>query len=110
MDEAIDLAAAVRAVRDGLMEAASQREGEDVEFEVGPIEMELTVEIRRENRGGGAVKAYLFSADGGTTGTRSHIQRISFTLTPQEASGRGPLRVSDEDPSGNRWPAPRPGV
>jgi hypothetical protein len=92
------------------MEAAAQRNAGDVEFEVGPIEMELSVEIRKEKRAGGAIKAYLFSADGGTTGTRSHIQRITFTLTPQHPSGGGPLRINDQDDPGSRWPAPRPGA
>ncbi|WP_410537726.1 trypco2 family protein [Streptomyces sp. KL2] len=87
----IELAEAVAAVRDGLMEAASRGAGQDIAFEVGPIEMEFQVELRQEVRGKSGLRAWVLTADaeGGLSRGRGH--RVAFTLTPRRADGRPPL-------------------
>ena len=47
----IELADAVAAVRDELVEAAARGVGQAVAFTVGPIEMEFAVELRADARG-----------------------------------------------------------
>jgi hypothetical protein len=46
----IELADAVAAVRDELVEAAARGVGQAVSFTVGPIEMEFAVELRADAR------------------------------------------------------------
>ncbi|WP_344629003.1 trypco2 family protein [Streptomyces glaucosporus] len=89
----IELAEAVAALRDSLLEAASRGTGRDVAFEVGPIEMEFQVELRQEVRGKSGFRAWVLTADaeGGLTRGRGH--RVALTLTPRRADG-GPVLVS----------------
>ncbi len=47
----IELSAAVRAIRRELAAAAADGEGEPVRFEVGPIQLDLTVGLTRETGG-----------------------------------------------------------
>ncbi|MFE4580974.1 trypco2 family protein [Streptomyces chartreusis] len=46
-DHRIELADAVQAVRDELITAAARSSGQDVTFEVGDIELEFSVELRK---------------------------------------------------------------
>lgn len=91
----IELAAAVRAIRDGLMQAATAGAGEAVRFDVGPIQMEFTVELRREAGAKGGVKAWVVNADADTKASRTRTHRIAFTLTPKDAAG-GSLEVGND--------------
>jgi hypothetical protein len=91
----VELSVAVQAIRDELLQAAADGVDKEVRFEVGPIQMEFEVEIRREIGARGGVKAWLLSASADTkrTSTRSH--RISFTLTPKNAKSGGNLEVGN---------------
>ncbi|MFJ1767854.1 trypco2 family protein [Amycolatopsis sp. NPDC088138] len=91
----IELADAVASVRDELMAAATRGAGSDVEFVVGPIELEFAVEMRRDAKVKAGFKAWLVSADaeGGLAQGRTH--KVKLTLTPQKAGG-GDLLVAGE--------------
>ncbi|POX52825.1 trypco2 family protein [Streptomyces sp. Ru72] len=91
----IELAAAVRAIRDGLMQAAAAGAGEAVRFEVGPIQMEFTVELRREAGAKGGVKAWVVNADADAKASQGRTHRIAFTLTAKDAAG-GNLEVGND--------------
>lgn len=79
-NEAIGLAAAVQAVRAELIEAAAAGHGSDVLFELGDIDMEFTVELRREVSGGAKVRAWVVEA--GAQGVRedTSTHKVAFTL------------------------------
>ncbi len=87
----IELADAVAAVRDSLVEAARRGEGQDVTFDVGPIELEFLVEIRHEARGRAGVRAWVVTADAEGSAARSRSHRVMVTLTPRR--GDGPVRI-----------------
>ncbi|GAA5070142.1 trypco2 family protein [Streptomyces sp. SID10815] len=91
----IELAAAVQAVRDELLRAAAQGAGSDMVFQVGPIQLEFTVELRADARVRGGIKAFVVSgeADAGAGRTRTH--RVALTLEPRRATG-DPLLISGE--------------
>ncbi|PBC86437.1 hypothetical protein SAMN05428945_6017 [Streptomyces sp. 2224.1] len=94
----IELAAAVRAVRDQLMDAAASGAGEPMRFEVGPIQMEFTVELRREAGAKGGVKAWVVNADTEARASRTRTHRITFTLTPKNtATGTG-VEIGNDAP------------
>ncbi|MFJ9718935.1 trypco2 family protein [Streptomyces sp. NPDC101213] len=90
----IELAKAVAALRDELLEAAAQGAHRNVVFEVGPIEMEFQVELRRDVRGKSGFRAWVLSADSDAGIARGRTHRVSFTLTPRGARGAGPLLIS----------------
>ncbi|MFI1800754.1 trypco2 family protein [Streptomyces sp. NPDC020379] len=96
----IELADAVQAVRDGLTTAAARGTGQDIVFDVGPIAMEFSVEIRRDLKGSGGVKAWVVSADAEASRGSTRTHRVSFTLTPKDARTGGNLRVGNERPGG----------
>ncbi len=85
------MADAVAAVRDGLMEAAQRGEGRDVTFDVGPIELEFLVEVHREARASGGVRAWVVTTDAEGSAARSRSHRVTVTLTTRR--GDGPVRV-----------------
>ncbi|MFC5143323.1 trypco2 family protein [Streptomyces aureoversilis] len=92
----MELAEAVQAVRDELMNAAAQGAGSDVTFKVGPIALEFTVELRKDARARGGIRAFVVSGetDAGMSRTRTH--RVSLTLEPVRADG-APVLISDDD-------------
>ncbi|MFJ9866666.1 trypco2 family protein [Streptomyces sp. NPDC101165] len=96
-DDRIELADAVEAVRNELVTAAARSAGQDVTFEVGDIELEFGVELRREARGGVKVKAWVVEAgaDGGGGTTRAH--RVAVTLRPVDARTGQPWKVRNEN-------------
>ena len=98
----IELAEAVAVLRDELMDAATRGAGQDVAFEVGPIEMEFQVELRQEVKGKSGIRAWVVTADaeGGVSRGRGH--RVALTLTPRR--GDGPLLVSADGEAGDHEP------
>lgn len=92
-DNRIELADAVQAVRDELITAASRSTGQDLTFEVGDIELEFGVELRKEAKGGVKVKAWVVEGgvDGGGGTTRAH--RVTVTLRAVDGRTGGPWKV-----------------
>ncbi|KMS73503.1 hypothetical protein ACM01_18650 [Streptomyces viridochromogenes] len=95
-DNRIELADAVQAVRDELITAAARSSGHDVTFEVGDIELEFSVELRKETTGGVKVKAWVVEggADRGGGTTRTH--RVALTLRARDARTGEPWKVRNE--------------
>lgn len=88
----IELADAVAALRDELIEAVGRGVGSSVGFVVGPIELEFGVELKADVKVKSGFKAWVVSADveGGVSRGRTH--RVKVTLTPQDENGQD-LRV-----------------
>lgn len=97
----IELADAVAALRDELIEAVARAGQPEVGFVVGPIELEFGVELKADAKVKAGFKAWVVSgnAEGGVSRGRTH--RVKVTLTPQDAHGRD-LRVrgTTDRPSG----------
>jgi Trypsin-co-occurring domain 2 len=79
----IPLADGIRALRRELVAAVAEGEGEQVRFALGPVELELQVEMARERGGEGGIKFWVVSLGG--KGSRSsgatHTVRLSLTPT-----------------------------
>lgn len=84
--DGIELADAVDSVRNQLIEAASRATGRPLSFELGPVQMEFTLELRKEHKAGGKVKAWVVEAGTDTARTSGHTHKVSFTLTPRDAA------------------------
>lgn len=96
----IELAEAVQAIRTGLTSAATVGEGQDLAFDVGAVTMEFTVEIRKDVRGSGRVKAWVVNA--GAEGSRgsTHTHKVTFTLTPKDIRTGGSWQVGNQRQGG----------
>ncbi|GGT37747.1 trypco2 family protein [Streptomyces purpureus] len=94
----IELADAIASVRDQLVEAATRSSGLPLSFEVGDIDMEFTIELRKEVKGSGKVKAWVVEAGADGSRTSGQTHRVSFTLTPKDTRTGGSWLVgNDED-------------
>ncbi|KOG35440.1 trypco2 family protein [Streptomyces resistomycificus] len=89
----IELADAVQTIRDELLTAARRSTGHDIVFELGDIQMEFTVEMRREAKAGAKVKAWVVEAGADVTRTGSRTHKVSVTLRAQDARTGAPLKV-----------------
>ncbi len=83
----IELADAVAAVRDELVEAAARGVDEQVGFVVGPIELEFGVELRRDAKAKLGFKAWVVSADAEAGVSRGRTHRVRVSLTPKGPGG-----------------------
>ena len=108
----IELADAVQTIRDELLTAARRSAGQDVVFELGDIQMEFTVEIRKEIKAGARVKAWVVDAGADGTRTDSRTHKVSFTLRAQDARTGAPVKGGNDTEGsvaafGRGTPAPR---
>jgi hypothetical protein len=105
--DALELSDAVQAVRDGLLDATARGTGSPLAFELGEIHMEFAVELRRERKAGGGVRAWVLTGSAETSRSRGHTHTVSFTLHPRRASDGAGWLVNDDDPGdASGFPAP----
>ncbi|MFE4538905.1 trypco2 family protein [Streptomyces scopuliridis] len=95
--DGIELADAIESVRDQLLDAATRATDRPLSFEVGDIQMEFTLELRKEIKGGAKVKAWVVEAGADATRTTGRTHRVAFTLTPRDARTGAPWKVGNED-------------
>ncbi|MGW4381453.1 trypco2 family protein [Kitasatospora sp. NPDC004531] len=93
----IELADAIEAIRLELLNASERGRGQAIQFEVGPVTLDFTVELKRDARAKGGIKAWVLSADAeaGAALTRTH--KVSVTLTPRNAETGGSVDISSTD-------------
>lgn len=106
--DAIELADAVEAIRQGLITGAARGAGQAVRFEVGEIHMEFTVALERVRTGHGGVKAWVIEAGGDTARTTGRTHTVSFTLRPKDAATGGHVEIGAPDEGCLPGDAPRP--
>lgn len=93
----IALADAVAVVRDELLEAAARGAGSDLAFAVAEVHLEFSVELHRDSEAKGGFKAWIISAEAGTSAGQSDGHRVAVTLSPRPADGKGELLVSGDE-------------
>ncbi|MFD5394148.1 trypco2 family protein [Streptomyces sp. NPDC127097] len=85
----IDLAEAVQAVRDDLRAATASFDSGDLQFEMGPIELEFTVELERDPRARSGVRTWVVTDTGaGKVAAAPTRHRLKLTLTPRQLGYR----------------------
>lgn len=99
----IELADAVRALRDELVSAAAQAGPEqEIGFRVGPIELEFTVELRVDASVKTGFKAWVLSADASGGVARGRTQKVKVTVTPTSRDGKDLVIAGNPDrPAGS---------
>ena len=83
----IELSAAVATLRDDLLDAAAQATTNQLEFVVGPIELEFAVELKKDVKARTGFKAWVLSADIEAGAARSSTHRVKVALTPRKPGG-----------------------
>lgn len=95
-DDGLDLADAVRLLREQLAAAQREADGSDVRFRVGEVTVELAVQLTRTGSGGGSLRFGVVSAEGKRERAQSTTHRIQLTLHPRSGSGDD-LEIADFD-------------
>jgi hypothetical protein len=85
----LELASVLRQLRAELDEAMGEAEGERLRFELGPVEMSLTVTVSREAAPGAKIRFWVIEAGADAKVSREAAQDIKLVLTPRDV--RAPL-------------------
>ena len=94
----VELASVIRQLRVELNEALAHAEGERLRFQLGPVEMTLTVSVSREATPGAKVRFWVIEAGADAKVSREAVQDIKLVLTPVDTQ-------APADPNG-KAPAP----
>jgi Trypsin-co-occurring domain 2 len=87
----LELASVIRQLRAELNEAMDDAEGERLRFELGPVELSLTVTVGREATPGARVRFWVIEAGADVRVSREAAQDIKLVLTPRDmAASLGP--------------------
>ncbi|WPB93580.1 trypco2 family protein [Streptomyces malaysiensis] len=91
-----ELSEVVRRLRGQLNQAMADGKDDDIQFELGPVELEFEVVVSKERGADGGLKVGVVSL--GAKGARSNgnTNRMKLTLTPQNRQG-GPARISGSE-------------
>ncbi len=80
----LELASVVRQLRAELNEAMDGAEGERLRFELGPVELSLTVTVGREAAPGAKIRFWVIEAGADAKISREAVQDIKLVLTPYD--------------------------
>lgn len=100
---AVALAEVVANLRAELTEAMRAGADEELRFELGPVELELTVAVDKEAKPGAKVKFWVVELGAETAIGSTSTQRIKLTLDPRHTArpDRRPT-ISGPEASGER--------
>ncbi|MGH3721064.1 MAG: trypco2 family protein [Pseudonocardiaceae bacterium] len=95
----VELAQVIGQLRRELSAAMRDGEGEDLRFELGPVELELTVAVSREAGPNAKVRFWVIELGADATTSSQATQRITLTLDPRRHGVAGkPLISGAEQP------------
>ncbi|WP_344626593.1 trypco2 family protein [Kitasatospora arboriphila] len=92
-----ELGETVSAIRSQLQQAMDESVGESLRFRAGPVELEFTVEVRKEGEAKAKVFVLPWSAEARAAVSADAIHRIKFTMQPVDGAGADALISSEED-------------
>ncbi|MCX5150331.1 trypco2 family protein [Streptomyces sp. NPDC048550] len=78
----IELTSVIRDLREELGRAIVAAEGESLRFELGPIELELSVALERSGQAGAKVRFWVVESGAEAAVSSVSVQRISLALQP----------------------------
>jgi hypothetical protein len=90
----VPLADAIRALRRELVESIEAAEDSDLRFTLGPIELELAVQLSSDGHGEAGVHFWVVSLGAGASRQRAVTHTVKLSLTPVQ--GEGEVLVSSE--------------
>lgn len=97
---AVELAELIGQLRAELSAAMHAGEGSDLRFELGPVELELTLTVDKEAKPGAKVRFWVLEVGADVTVSSNSAQRIKLTLEPRDSARAGgrPLISGEQEP------------
>ncbi|MFL6122300.1 trypco2 family protein [Actinophytocola sp.] len=99
---AVELAEMIAQLRAELVEAMRAGDGAELRFELGPVELELTVAMSKEVKPGAKVRFLVVELGADAALASSSTQRIKLTLAPRRPGEPGPPTISGAEEHGER--------
>jgi hypothetical protein len=94
-DNKIDLATVIQQLRYDVEKTWWEGQGSAVAMEVGPIELEVTVQVEKSGDAKLGVKFYIVDASVGGNASMTNTQRVKIVLTPRDRhNAAAPLLIS----------------
>ncbi|WP_225859711.1 trypco2 family protein [Streptomyces albicerus] len=95
-DEAwVGLAEAIGAIRSELQQAARDGAGQEIQFRTGPVEVEFSVDVKKDGEARAKVLVLPFGAEAKASRSKGTASRVKITLQPVDAEGED-RRIGDE--------------
>jgi hypothetical protein len=96
-DTAVGLADAIASLRQELRAAMLEGEGEELQFKLGPIELEMQLQVENKGSVNGGIKWLLVSIGGSAERSRVETHQLKLTLQPVGSqAGDAPPAASGE--------------
>ncbi|MFE1369274.1 trypco2 family protein [Streptomyces anulatus] len=94
----VGLAEAIGAIRDELQRAELQGRGQPVQFRTGPVELEFTVDVKKDAEGRAKVSVLPFGigAEAKAAVGRGTTNRLQLTLHPVDGTTGADKLIADE--------------
>ncbi|GLY79329.1 trypco2 family protein [Actinoallomurus iriomotensis] len=86
----LDLADVVHALRRELAQATAEGSEAEVRFELGPVELEFLVDVKKDGGAEAGVRFGVVSFGAKGTVTSGSTHRLKLLLTPKDGYGRAP--------------------
>lgn len=93
----VGLSDAVRALRLELISAMVEGQGRKLRFELGTVEMEFLLEVKKEGGGEAGVKFGVLSLAGKAGMSSGSTHRVKLVLTPTDVVTGRPPTISDRE-------------
>ncbi len=100
MAERVELAQVIGQLRQEL--STAMREGKDLRFELGPVELELTVAVSKEAGPNAKVRFWVIELGVDGKVSSQATQRITLTLDPRRRGAAGKPLISGPEQAGER--------
>ena len=98
----IELSELIRDLRSELSAAMSLAPDEGLQFELGPIELEVSVGVDKSAGANAKVRFWVVDLESNGRLATTSLQRIKLSLTPRTAGSAAPPYVSGREQSGER--------
>jgi len=90
----VELREFIRELRSELQEARTEGTGEPLQFELGPVQLELSVAVTEGGEGEAKVRFWVVELGGGGKMSQEATQRMTLTLHPKLAATGGTVTVT----------------
>ena len=99
----MELADAVEAIREQLIQATIRGASKDLKFTLGQVELEFAVSLTRDSKAAGGIKVWVLNIDGSTGESVASTHRIKVTLQPTDPRTGKSVQIADTvDPARSR--------
>ena len=91
----IELGDTIAALRDELASAVERAKDSDIQFPVGPIQLEFQVGVKKTGEGKAGVKFWVVELGAAGSYSAESIQKVTITLQPPVDRAGQPIKVAD---------------